>query len=123
MVICVSFHLAGSGLAKAGAIGRQLSTVHSRQRCPNQRRTREPPKVGCWSFSSTTPVDWIKASQALRKTASALLTAKQPLEKTPKTLGPRRLSGAYDKDGAIRMIQNAAHQIAHDVMANYASRL
>ena len=113
----------GCGLAEAGAIGRQLSTVHSRQRCPNQRRTRELPKVGCWSFSSTALVDWIKASQELRKTASALLTAKQPLEKIPKTFGACRLSGAYDKDGALRTIQNAAGEIAHDVMPNYASRL
>jgi hypothetical protein len=68
-------------------------------------------------------VDWIKASQALPKTASALPMAKQLLEKIPKTFGACRSSGAYDKDGTIRMIQNAARQIAHDVMANYASRL
>src|ERR1044071_5744616 len=45
-VTWASFHFKGSGLAKAGAIGRQLSIVHSRQRCPIQRRTRGLPKVG-----------------------------------------------------------------------------
>jgi hypothetical protein len=72
---------------------------------------------------STALVDWIKALQALRKMASALLTEEQSLEKIPKTSGACRLSSAYDEDGAIRMIQDAARQIAHDVMANYASRL
>ena len=37
----------GSGLAKAGAIGRQLSIVHSRNRCPSQRRTLDPRGIGC----------------------------------------------------------------------------
>ena len=55
--------------------------------------------------------------------ASAPFMAKQTLEKIAEASGVRRLSGAYDKDGAIRMIQNAAREIAHDVMANYASRL
>jgi hypothetical protein len=40
-VTCVSRHVDGSGLAKAGAIGRQLSTVHSLKRRPSQRRARE----------------------------------------------------------------------------------
>jgi hypothetical protein len=35
------------GLAKADAIGRQLSIVHSRKRWPSQRRTRELRSVGC----------------------------------------------------------------------------
>src|SRR6266508_6542148 len=46
-VTWAAFHFKGSGLAKAGAIGRQLSIVHSRQRCPSQRRTRLLRKVGC----------------------------------------------------------------------------
>jgi hypothetical protein len=37
-VNCVSLHFEGSGLAKADAIGRQLSMVHSRQRSAIQRR-------------------------------------------------------------------------------------
>src|ERR1043166_1302765 len=43
---CVLLHLDGSGLAKAGAIGRLLSIVHSRKRWPSQRRTREAREVG-----------------------------------------------------------------------------
>src|SRR6185503_1051295 len=43
----LSFHFDGSGLANAGAIGRQLSTVHSRNRWPSQRRTLEPRGIGC----------------------------------------------------------------------------
>jgi hypothetical protein len=46
-VTCVSRHFDGSGLAKAGAIGRQLSTVHSLKRCPSQRRAREAGGFGC----------------------------------------------------------------------------
>jgi hypothetical protein len=68
-------------------------------------------------------VDLDQGFAALPKTASALPMAKQLFEKIPKTFGACRLSGAYDKDGAIRVIQNAAGEIAHDVMANYASRL
>src|SRR5262249_13194017 len=45
-VNCVSLHCDGSGLAEAGAIGRQLSIVHSRKRCPTQRRTREVRRGG-----------------------------------------------------------------------------
>src|SRR5262249_23457714 len=43
----VSLHFEGSGFAKAGAIGRQLSIVHSRNRCPSQRRTLDPRGIGC----------------------------------------------------------------------------
>src|SRR5215470_10099353 len=46
-VTCVLLHLEGSGLAKAGALGRRLSIVHSRKRCPSQRRTRELRSGGC----------------------------------------------------------------------------
>src|SRR6266511_2041986 len=46
-VTCVSLHFDGSGLAKAGAIGRQLSIVHSLNRCPSQRRTLDPRGTGC----------------------------------------------------------------------------
>src|SRR6266516_7586692 len=52
LVTWPSFHFDGSGLANAGATGRQLSIVHSRQRCPSQRRTRELRRVGC-SIEST----------------------------------------------------------------------
>src|SRR6266480_5877810 len=45
-VTCASLHVAGVGLAKADAIGRQLSIVHSRKRWPSQRRTRELRRVG-----------------------------------------------------------------------------
>src|SRR5437879_1298189 len=51
-VTSASFHFKGSGLAKAGAIGRQLSIVHSRQRCPSQRRTRLLRRVGCSGAST-----------------------------------------------------------------------
>ena len=47
-VSCVSLHFDGSGFVKAGAIGRQLSIVHSRNRCPSQRRTLDPRGIGCW---------------------------------------------------------------------------
>ncbi len=40
-------HFDGVGLAKAGAIGRQLSIVHSLNRCPSQRRTLDPRGAGC----------------------------------------------------------------------------
>jgi hypothetical protein len=43
----VSLHFDGSGLAKAGAIRRQLSTVHSLKRCPSHRRTLDPRGAGC----------------------------------------------------------------------------
>jgi hypothetical protein len=46
-VTSLSFHLNGSGLAKAGVIGRQLSIVHSRQICVSQRLTRLLRRVGC----------------------------------------------------------------------------
>lgn len=46
-VTCVSRHFDGSGLAKAGAIGRQLSIVHSLKRCPSQRRARDVRGLGC----------------------------------------------------------------------------
>jgi len=47
-VSCVSLHFDGSGLAKAGAIRRQLSTVHSLNRCPSQRVTLDRRGTGCW---------------------------------------------------------------------------
>src|SRR6266550_5690844 len=46
-VTCVSLHFHGSGRAKAGAIGRQLSIVHSLNRCPSQRRAREVRGLDC----------------------------------------------------------------------------
>ena len=46
-VTCVSLHFDGSGRAKAGAIRRQLSIVHSLNRCPSQRRTLDPRGIGC----------------------------------------------------------------------------
>src|SRR4029450_9157018 len=46
-VTCVSLHFHGFGRVKAGAIGRQLSVVHSRNRCPNQRPTLDPRGAGC----------------------------------------------------------------------------
>src|SRR5512132_4009247 len=46
-VTCVSLHFHGFGRAKAGAIGRQLSIVHSLNRCPSQRRAREVRGLGC----------------------------------------------------------------------------
>src|SRR6266404_2196327 len=50
--ILASLHFKGSGFAKAGAIGRKLSIVHSRQRCQSQRRTRELCRVGRSSLFS-----------------------------------------------------------------------
>src|SRR4029077_8135330 len=47
-VTCVSLHVDGLGRAQAGAIGRQLSIVHSLNRCPSQRRTLDPRGAGCW---------------------------------------------------------------------------
>src|SRR4029077_8744226 len=44
---CVSLHFDGLGRAKAGAIGRQLSIVHSLNRRPSQRRTLDPRGGGC----------------------------------------------------------------------------
>src|SRR5207247_11291633 len=52
LVTSAAAHSDGSGLAHAGAIGRQLSIVHSRQRCRSQRRTRELRSVGCSSVST-----------------------------------------------------------------------
>src|SRR5256885_10382103 len=46
-VTCVSSHFDGVGLAKAGAIGRQLSIVHSLNRCPSQRHTLDLRGAGC----------------------------------------------------------------------------
>src|SRR4029077_537895 len=46
-VTCVSRHFDGSGVAKAGAIGRQLSPVHSLKSRPSQRRAREVRGLGC----------------------------------------------------------------------------
>src|SRR5881392_2153016 len=46
-VTCVSLHFDGSGFAKAGAIFRQLSIVHSRNKCPNQRRPLDLRGTGC----------------------------------------------------------------------------
>src|SRR5512144_522785 len=46
-VNCVSLHSDGLGRAKAGAIGRQLSTVHSLNRCPSQRRALDLRGAGC----------------------------------------------------------------------------
>src|SRR5262245_20757419 len=38
-VICASLHFLGSGFVKGRAIGAQLSIVHSRNKCPSQRRS------------------------------------------------------------------------------------
>src|SRR5262245_35800143 len=46
-VSCALLHFDGSGSAKAGAIGRQISIVHSRKRRPSQRRTLDPRGIGC----------------------------------------------------------------------------
>src|SRR5215470_2953271 len=46
-VSCVLLHLDGAGFAKAGAIGRQLSIVHSRKKRASQRRTLGPRGIGC----------------------------------------------------------------------------
>src|SRR6516162_4126235 len=46
-VSCVLLHFDGSGLANAGTIGRQLSIVHSWNRCLSQRRTLDPRGIGC----------------------------------------------------------------------------
>src|SRR5215831_770226 len=40
-VTCESLHFDGSGFIDGGAIGRQVSIVHSRKRYPSHRRTRE----------------------------------------------------------------------------------
>ena len=45
-VTCLSLHVDGFGRAKAGAIGRQLSIVHSLNRWPSQRRTLDPLGIG-----------------------------------------------------------------------------
>jgi hypothetical protein len=57
------------------------------------------------------------------KTPSASLTAKEVFEKIPKTAGGCRPPPARDKHGTIRMIQNAACEIAHNVMAKQAACL
>jgi hypothetical protein len=46
-VTCVSLHCDGFGRANAGAMGRQLSIVHSLNRCPSQRRTLDRRGTGC----------------------------------------------------------------------------
>jgi len=64
-VTCVPLHFDGAGLAKAGAIGRQLSMVHSLNRWPSQRRTLDPRGIGC--CGACTP----KRNTASMATASA----------------------------------------------------
>ncbi len=62
-----SLHSAGFGFANTGAMGRKLSTVHSRQRCANQRRTRELRRVG-WSGGC---IGWIEQSLVRLRTDSS----------------------------------------------------
>src|SRR5438309_7996684 len=67
MVTRSSLHSAGFGFANAGATGRKLSTVLSRQRCANQRRTRELRRVG-WSGGC---IGWIEQSLVRLRTDSS----------------------------------------------------
>src|SRR5438552_10745301 len=67
MVTRSSLHSAGFGFANAGATGRKLSTVHSRQRCAIQRRTRELRRVG-WSGGC---IGWIEQSLVRLRTDSS----------------------------------------------------
>ena len=67
-VTCVSSHFDGVGLAKAGAIGRQLSIVHSLNRCPSQRRTLDLRGAGCCgacTLERNTAI-WLQGQQAGR---------------------------------------------------------
>src|SRR5439155_23854339 len=50
------------------------------------------------------------------KRSSGLPRSKQPAEKTPKISGPCRSAPARHENRTICMIQNAAREIAHDVM-------
>ena len=49
MQVSAAYHSISTalGLAKAGAIRRQLSIVHSLNRCPSQRRTLDRRGTGC----------------------------------------------------------------------------
>jgi hypothetical protein len=112
-----SFHLKGSGLAKAGKIGRQLSIVHSRQRFPIQRLTRLLCRVGCSGVC-------IRGSESKATSVRRpLARSEQTFERFPKSPDRLRRTCACDEDGNICTIQNAAGQIAHDVMPEQTARL
>src|SRR5437660_692019 len=124
-VTCVSVHFEGSGFAKAGAIGRQLSIVHSRNRCPSQRRTLDPRGIGCCGACTTernTAIIAVASSNHLglrRQQAGSLhdrsdrmtklrpaRPAKQSFDRLPERSSWFGWPGAGDEDGHIRSVQN-----------------
>src|SRR5215471_3230101 len=150
-VTCELLHLDGSGLAKAGAIGRQLLIVHSRKRCPSQRRTREAREVGGSRGSvlpsailfesdaetSSTPKStsceicakrlpcFAKALGLRTRSRGAfrLLSAKQSFDSFPERSSGLWRASASDEHGDAGAVQNASGQIAHDVVPKQTTRL
>src|SRR5262249_45219746 len=76
-VNCASLHFEGSGLADAGVIERQLSMVHSRKRCPTQRRTREVRRAGPLDVSIQNKLE--RRSDFMRSRASDQRLPNNPL--------------------------------------------
>src|SRR4249919_3744277 len=111
----VSLHFDGSGLAKAGAILRQLSIVHSLNRCPSHRRTLDPRGTGCCgACTSESNTAMMAAGRRLEGCAmnqtdtrlSFLRLAKQSFDRFPQRSSWLGRSGAGDEDRHIRSIQN-----------------
>ena len=115
-VTCVSLHFHGSGRAKAGAIARQLSIVHSLNRCPSQRRAREVSGLGCsGAFMQKCNTVIFAAGSAgweacTTKQAGCLnyvlRLAKQSFDRLPERSSWFGRAGAGDEDGHIRSVQN-----------------
>src|SRR4029077_2593319 len=110
-VTCVSPHVPGLGRAKAGAIGRQLSIVHSLNRCPSQRRTLDPRGAGCCGACTSERNTAIMAAGSPRwklhdegrqvACLASIRLAKQPFERLPQRSSWLGRAGAGDEDGHI----------------------